>query len=97
MPQPELPEPAHPDLDSMLTRKFGKEVANYFSGSPLNRVSFLRTDQPFLSAALQHPSTTFLLFNDLSPLTLSPTRLASLPHRTSPPRPTPPTPSPRPT
>jgi NAD+ diphosphatase len=32
MPQPELPEAAHPDLDSMLSRKFGKEVANYFSG-----------------------------------------------------------------
>jgi len=32
MPQPELPEPAYPDLDSMLSRKFGREVANYFSG-----------------------------------------------------------------
>jgi hypothetical protein len=31
-PTPALPEPAHADLDSMLTRKFGKEVANYFSG-----------------------------------------------------------------
>lgn len=33
-----LPEPAHADLDSMLSRKFGKEVANYFSGpsSPLH-------------------------------------------------------------
>ena len=33
MPQPELPAPAHADLDSMLSRKFGKEVANYFSGN----------------------------------------------------------------
>jgi NAD+ diphosphatase len=32
LPQPELPEPAHPDIDSMLSRRFGKEVANYFSG-----------------------------------------------------------------
>jgi hypothetical protein len=32
LPQPELPEPAHPTVDSMLSRKFGKEVANYFSG-----------------------------------------------------------------
>ena len=31
-PQPDLPEPAHPDIDSMLSRKFGKEIANYFSG-----------------------------------------------------------------
>lgn len=36
-PQPELPEAAHADLDSMLTRKFGKEVANYFSGSYLEK------------------------------------------------------------
>lgn len=33
MPQPDLPEPAHADLDSMLSRKFGKEVANYFAGT----------------------------------------------------------------
>ena len=32
MPIPELPEPAHADVDSMLSRKFGKEIANYFSG-----------------------------------------------------------------
>ena len=30
--QPDLPEPLYADLDSMLSRKFGKEVANYFSG-----------------------------------------------------------------
>ena len=62
MPQPELPEPAHPEVDSMLSRKFGKEVANYFSGrysvpvqmnteANLSRVStessFLLTDRPF--------------------------------------------------
>ena len=44
-------------------------------GSPLNRVSFLRTDQAFLSAALKHPSTLFLLFNNLSPLARSPKQL----------------------
>ncbi|KAF2095795.1 hypothetical protein NA57DRAFT_67521 [Rhizodiscina lignyota] len=75
LPQPELPEPAHPDLDSMLSRKFGKEVANYFSGSPLNRVSFLRQDHPFLSHALTHHTTTFLIFNKLEPLVESPTKL----------------------
>ena len=42
--QPDLPLPAHPDVDSMLSRKFGREVANYFSGSPLNRLGFLRGD-----------------------------------------------------
>lgn len=65
----ELPEPAHADVDSMLSRKFGREVANYFSGSPLNRVSFLRPDSGFLSSAFVHPSTRFLLFRSLQPLT----------------------------
>ena len=32
MPMPAVPEPAHADVDSMLSRKFGKEIANYFSG-----------------------------------------------------------------
>ncbi|EME81987.1 uncharacterized protein MYCFIDRAFT_165186 [Pseudocercospora fijiensis CIRAD86] len=66
--QPDNPEPAHHDVDSMLSRKFGKEVANYFSGSPLNRVGFLRGDHKFLSQALKHASTSFLLCNDLQPL-----------------------------
>ncbi|SMR56707.1 unnamed protein product [Zymoseptoria tritici ST99CH_1E4] len=72
--QPDNPEPAHASLDSMLSRKFGKEVANYFSGSPLNRVGFLRGDHKFLSQALRHPSTTFLLCNDLQPLVQSGTK-----------------------
>ncbi|KAF2111217.1 NUDIX hydrolase domain-like protein [Lophiotrema nucula] len=76
LPQPALPEPAHPEVDSMLSRKFGKEIANYFSGSPLNRVGFLRPDHTFLSQALKHPSTTFLIFNKLEPLIKSPTELA---------------------
>ncbi|KAG9236541.1 NUDIX hydrolase domain-like protein [Amylocarpus encephaloides] len=75
-PLPDLPDPAHPAHDSMLSRKFGREVANYFSGSPLNRVSFLRTDHSFISKALVHPSTSFLLLNDLAPLAADPTKLA---------------------
>ena len=75
----------------MLSSKFGKEVANYFSGefcpygrslfeliargSPLNRVSFLRTNSQFLSAALKHSSTKFLLFDNLAPLAKDPTKL----------------------
>ena len=66
--QPANPEPAHDSVDSMLSRKFGKEVANYFSGSPLNRVGFLREDHKFLSSAFAHPSTSFLLCNELQPL-----------------------------
>jgi NAD+ diphosphatase len=55
---------------SMLSRKFGPEIANYFSGNPLNRVSFLRPDTVFLNAALRHPSTKFLLLKDMAPLTI---------------------------
>ncbi|KAI4227909.1 MAG: hypothetical protein L6R36_002059 [Xanthoria steineri] len=72
---PVLPDPAFPELESMLSRKFGREIANYFSGSPLNRVSFLRTDHSFLSAALKHPTTSFLVFNDLNPLAKDPSGL----------------------
>lgn len=44
----------------------------------MNRVSFLRGDNKFLSAAFRHPSTTFLLFNELKPLVSSPQKLASV-------------------
>jgi len=67
-PQPEVPLAAHSELDSMLSRKFGKEVANYFSGSPINRVSFLRANHGFISNALTHPSASFVLLNDNAPL-----------------------------
>jgi NAD+ diphosphatase len=79
-PQPDLPDPAHHDVDSMLSRKFGREVANYFSGSPLNRVSFLRANHDFIAKALVHPTTSFLLFNDLAPLAKDPTQLAYASH-----------------
>jgi NAD+ diphosphatase len=79
-PQPDLPDPAHHDVDSMLSRKFGREVANYFSGSPLNRVSFLRADHAFIAKALVHPTTSFLLLNDLAPLVKDPTQLAYATH-----------------
>ncbi|TVY84516.1 putative NADH pyrophosphatase [Lachnellula suecica] len=78
--QPDVPEPAHAELDSMLSRKFGREVANYFSGSPLNRVSFLRTNHEFITKALTHPSTSFLLFNNLAPLVKDPANLAYAKH-----------------
>lgn len=44
-------------------------------GSPLNRLSFLRSDHPFLSAALKHPSTRFVILKDLAPLTRTPAAL----------------------
>ncbi|KAK3692619.1 NUDIX hydrolase domain-like protein [Podospora appendiculata] len=76
MPIPDLPVLEH-DEDSMLSRKFGREVANYLSGSPLNRLSFLRTEHAFLQSAFSHPSAAFLLMNNLGPLTKDdPTHLA---------------------
>ncbi|KAL1983643.1 hypothetical protein VTN96DRAFT_10142 [Rasamsonia emersonii] len=74
-PGPQLPSPAHIQADSMLARRFGRETVNYFSSSPLNRLSFLRTEHPFLAAALKHPSTRFILLKDLAPLTQSPAEL----------------------
>ncbi|KAH0093082.1 hypothetical protein KCU96_g6810, partial [Aureobasidium melanogenum] len=81
MPTPDLPQPAHPELDSMLTRKFGREVANYFAGSPLNRFGFLRSDNVFLSGALKHPSTKFLACNNLQPLTKDKANLAYIQYK----------------
>jgi NAD+ diphosphatase len=76
MAPPELPVSPYSDIDSLLSRKFGREVVNYFSGSPLNRVSFLRGDHKFLSEAFSHESTKFLLLKDLGPLTVNPSKLA---------------------
>lgn len=47
----------------------------YGPGSPLNRVSFLRTDNSFLSNALRHPTSRFLLLNQLAPLVRSPSEI----------------------
>ncbi|KAK1826923.1 peroxisomal NADH pyrophosphatase NUDT12 [Podospora conica] len=67
MPIPDLPVLAAED--SHLSKTFGPEIANYFSGSPLNRLSFLRTDHDFLQTAFSHPAASFLLMNELAPLT----------------------------
>ncbi|CAI7652591.1 unnamed protein product [Penicillium bialowiezense] len=72
---PQIPKPAHTLVDSMLSRHFGRETVNYFSSSPINRLSFLRSDHPFLSTALQHPSARFVLLNNLAPLTTASTQL----------------------
>lgn len=45
-------------------------------GSPLNRVSFLRPDTTFLSQALKHDTSRFILFKDLNPLVKSADKLA---------------------
>ncbi|KAK2025783.1 NUDIX domain-containing protein [Colletotrichum zoysiae] len=69
-----LPAPVD-DPDSMLSRKFGRETVNYFAGSVLNRVGWLRTDHTFLRGAFQFKETKFMLLKDLSPLTNAPTKV----------------------
>ena len=55
-------------------------VLTMLPGSPLNRLSFLRTEYSFLSAALKHPSTRFVLLNSLAPLTKTPSELYLAPY-----------------
>ncbi|KAF5021705.1 hypothetical protein F66182_6262 [Fusarium sp. NRRL 66182] len=66
---PELPViAALQDDDSMLTRRFGREVVNYYAGSRINRFSFLRADAGFLQKASVSPTARYLALNDLNPL-----------------------------
>ena len=68
---PALPELAALANDnSMLTRRFGKEVIHYYAGSRLNRYSFLRPDSTFLKPAASSPSTQYIALHELNPLTV---------------------------
>lgn len=51
-----------------LTKKFGQETVNFFAGSTLNRFSFKRQDNAFLTKCILDPSARFLTFNELDPL-----------------------------
>ncbi|KAH9892734.1 NUDIX hydrolase domain-like protein [Cubamyces lactineus] len=46
----------------------GEAYVNFLSGSPLNRLSWLRTSQPFLNAIAHAPSTRWLVFKEGQPL-----------------------------
>lgn len=54
--------------DSMLTRRFGKEIVNYYAGSRINRFSFLRADTGFLRQAAVSPTARYLALSELNPL-----------------------------
>ncbi|CAG7562918.1 unnamed protein product [Fusarium equiseti] len=54
--------------DSMLTRRFGKEVVNYYAGSSINRFSFLRADTGFLRKAAASPTARYMALSELCPL-----------------------------
>ncbi|KAL1901304.1 NADH pyrophosphatase [Ceratocystis pirilliformis] len=73
-----LIEPLAPD--SMLSKHFGRGLINYFSGTKINRLSFLRGDHTFLSAAYTHPETQFVLLRDLVPAVKDSASLALFKH-----------------
>ncbi|KAG8414884.1 NADH pyrophosphatase [Metarhizium acridum] len=62
--------------DSMLTRRFGKEIINYYAGSRLNRYSFLRSDAAFLNKAATSSVARFVALKDLNPLVVEKRKLA---------------------
>ncbi|KAJ6781527.1 hypothetical protein PWT90_09353 [Aphanocladium album] len=72
--------PVNPDLqadDSMLTRKFGQEVINYYSGTRLNRYSFLRADAAFLRRAAASPAARFVALSHLNAVAVDKSQLAT--------------------
>ncbi|PHH62716.1 hypothetical protein CDD81_6785 [Ophiocordyceps australis] len=76
---PLMPEPSALRNDSsLLTRRFGKEVVNYYAGTRLNRYSFLRTDALFLRRAAASPAARYVVLRDLNPLVADRRRLACL-------------------
>ncbi|OAR02154.1 hypothetical protein LLEC1_06956, partial [Akanthomyces lecanii] len=72
--------PVNPALqadDSMLTRKFGHEVINYYSGTRLNRYSFLRADAAFLRRAALAPAACYVALSNLSAVAVDKSQLAT--------------------
>lgn len=53
---------------STLTELFGTGNDAYFSNGPITRLSFLRTQNALLGKASRHPTTKYLTFDNLNPL-----------------------------
>ncbi|KAI0633535.1 NUDIX hydrolase domain-like protein [Trametes polyzona] len=49
----------------------GDTYVNFFGGSPLNRLAWLRTSQPFLNAIVNAPATRWVVFKEGQPLVQS--------------------------
>lgn len=45
---------------------------NFFGGSPLNRLSWLRSSEPFLNAIIEHQSARWIVFKSGNPLISTP-------------------------
>lgn len=54
-------------VGGQLEKSYGLEPQSYYGGSLVNRLAFLREDYTFLHAAVSHPSTQFLILENLSP------------------------------
>jgi len=54
-----------------ITQSFSQISVNFLGGSPLNRLSWLRTSQVFVDAILRSPSTRWILFKSGQPLVVS--------------------------
>jgi NAD+ diphosphatase len=78
MPPPSPPEAPYPLTNDPISRKFGPEPLNYCAVSSLNRVSFLRQDNEWLTKAFSHPDARYILFQDLGALTASPAELQTV-------------------
>jgi NAD+ diphosphatase len=51
-----------------ISKVYGPEAFNYYTGNHLNRLSFLRDNYEFLNLALKHPSTRFMAIKKLDAL-----------------------------
>ncbi|KAH9948628.1 NUDIX hydrolase domain-like protein [Amylocystis lapponica] len=55
----------------MLSAEPGSSFVNFMGGSPLNRLSWLRTSQPFLNAIVSSATTRWIVFRAGQPLLVS--------------------------
>lgn len=51
-----------------LDTRYGDELLTYYSGNPLNRLSWLRDDYPFLDKVLHSSKSRFIVLDGLCPL-----------------------------
>lgn len=58
-------------LSHLFDHKYHSRV-NFFAGSPLNRLSWLRSSHPFLNAVIVSPATRWVLFKSGQPLVMAP-------------------------
>jgi len=55
-----------------MTNRNPEAPLNFFGGSPLNRLAWLRTSEPFLHAILEHQSTRWIVLKAGNPLLSTP-------------------------